>query len=96
LDFKTDKFSSIRIINTNKIKTEDNWIAEFISPNENQDLKIPVVNVLTPKYFTAPYSFKTSIITKNNPAKIAGLESGRIIFQKVLKEDKPKFLEISK
>ena len=43
---------------------------------EYQDLKIPLVNVFTPKYLTAPYSFNTSIITKKSPEKIETLESG--------------------
>ena len=49
--------------------------------------------MLTPKYFTAPYSFKTSIITRNNPEKIAGLDNGKIILTNVLRDDKPRFFE---
>jgi hypothetical protein len=39
--------------------------------------------VLTPKYLTAPYSFRTSIITKKRPEKIDTLEIGIIILKKV-------------
>ena len=64
-----------------------------MSPNENQDLKIPDVYVLTPKYFTAPYSFRTSIITKNNPDIIAGLDNGNITLKNVCKLERPRFFE---
>ena len=49
-------------------RIEESWIAAPVSFIEFHVLKIPMVYVFTPKYFTAPYSFKTSIITKNNPA----------------------------
>ena len=60
---------------------------------EYQDLNIPLVKVFTPKYFTAPYSFKTSIIIRNNPEKIATLESGITILKKVLSLDIPRLLD---
>ena len=44
--------------------------AVLMSSIEYQDLNIPLVKVFTPKYFTAPYSFNTSIIIKNKPEKI--------------------------
>ena len=50
---------------------------------EFHDLNIPLVKVFTPKYLTAPYSLRTSIITKNNPEKIATLDMGRIILKNV-------------
>ena len=77
-------------IKNNKTASND---AVSTSPIEYQDLKIPLVKVFTPKYFTAPYSFKTSITTKNNPEKIATLESGITILKKVLRVDIPRLLD---
>jgi hypothetical protein len=57
--------------------------AVLTSSIEYHDLKIPLVKVLTPKYLTAPYSFRTSIITKKRPEKIDTLEIGIIILKKV-------------
>jgi hypothetical protein len=57
--------------------------AVFMSSIEYQDLNIPLVKVLTPKYFTAPYSFSTSIMIKNKPEKIETLDIGKIILKKV-------------
>ena len=54
------------------------------SPIEFHDLKIPLVKVLTPKYLTAPYSFKTSIMIKKRPENIDTLDIGIIILKKVL------------
>ena len=62
---------------------------------EYHDLNIPLVKVFTPKYLTAPYSFKTSIITRNKPEKIATLEIGRIILKNVFIWDIPRFLDKS-
>jgi hypothetical protein len=50
---------------------------------EYQDLKIPLVKVLTPKYLTAPYSFRTSIIIKNKPENIETLDIGIMILKNV-------------
>ena len=57
--------------------------AVLMSSIEYQDLNIPLVKVFTPKYFTAPYSFSTSIVIKNKPEKIETLDIGRIILKKV-------------
>ena len=57
--------------------------AVLMSSIEYQDLNIPLVKVFTPKYFTAPYSFNTSIVIKNKPEKIDTLDIGRIILKKV-------------
>ena len=62
---------------------EDNCMAAPVAFIEFQDLNIPIVYVFTPKYLTAPYSFKTSIITKNKPEKIAGFERGKTTFSSV-------------
>ena len=80
--------------NTTNNRIHANWIAPFTSPNESQDLKIPVVKVFTPKYLTAPYSFNTSIITKNKPEKIAGLDNGSMTLKKVWIFDNPKLRDI--
>jgi hypothetical protein len=64
-------------------RIDDNWIAAPVSFIEFHDLKIPIVKVLTPKYLTAPYSFKISIITRNNPEKIAGLDKGKTTLHRV-------------
>ena len=72
-------FSPKNIMKTTVNKTIDNCIAVVTSFIENHALKIPVVKVLTPKYFTAPYSFNTSIKTRNKPESIAGLDNGKII-----------------
>ena len=61
---------------------------------EYHDLKIPLVKVLTPKYFTAPYSLRTSIITRKRPEKIETLEIGIMILKKVFSLDIPRFLAI--
>ena len=76
-------------------RIDDNWIAAPLSFIEFHDLNIPMVYVLTPKYFTAPYSFKTSITTKNKPDKIAGLESGMTTFKIVWYALRPKFFAMS-
>ena len=62
---------------------DDSCIAAPVSFIEFHDLNIPIVYVFTPKYLTAPYSFKTSIITKNKPENIAGLESGKTTLNRV-------------
>ena len=56
---------------------------------------MPLVNVLTPKYFTAPYSFKTSMTTKKRPEKIETLERGITILKNVFDFDIPKLFDNS-
>jgi hypothetical protein len=69
--------------------------AVWTSCIEYHDLKIPLVNVFTPKYLTAPYSFNTSITTRNKPENMDTLDNGTIILKKVLELDIPKLLESS-
>ena len=73
-------------------RIDDNWIAAPLSFIEFHDLNIPIVYVFTPKYLTAPYSLSTSIITRNNPEKIAGLDKGKTTLIKVWYPLKPRFL----
>jgi hypothetical protein len=75
-------------------RIEESWIAAPVSFIEFHVLKIPMVYVFTPKYFTAPYSFKTSIITRKRPEKIAGFESGIIILKKDLCMLNPRVIPI--
>ena len=56
---------------------------------------MPLVNVLTPKYFTAPYSFRTSMTTKKRPEKIETLERGITILKNVFDFDIPKLFDNS-
>ena len=61
-----------------KIKvTTDNWAAEVMLFIPIQTLKMPKVRVSKEKYSTVPKSDTTSIQTRANPAKIAGLARGR-------------------
>ena len=48
-----------------------------------------------PKKETAPKSERVSIATKDNPATIAGLDAGKIIFKNVFLFEKPRFLPSS-
>ena len=73
-----------------KIKSIDaNCIAVVRSYIPYQVLKIPVVNVETAKWSTAPKSDKVSIATIMVPAIKAGLTIGRANFKKINFWDKP-------
>ena len=79
-----------------KIKSIDaNCIAVVKSYIPYQVLKIPVVNVETAKWSTAPKSDKVSIATIMVPAINAGLTTGRASFKKINFWDKPNVLPIS-
>ena len=67
--------------------------AVCISTIGPQARNIPLVQVFTPKQFTAPYSFKTSITIKKRPEKIAALEIGIAILKNVENSDKPSVLD---
>ena len=82
----------------NKIKTIvkrniESPAAVVSSLKAYQVLKISVVKVFTPKYFTAPYSFKTSIDTKKIAEIIAGADNGITTFKKVSIQLFPKVFE---
>ena len=79
-----------------KIKSTDaNCIAVVKSYIPYQVLKIPVVNVETAKWSTAPKSDKVSIATIMVPAIKAGLTIGRANFKKINFWDKPNVLPTS-
>ena len=58
-------------------------MAVFKSYNPYQVLNIPVVNVWTAKWSTAPKSERVSIITNINPAIKAGRARGKEIFENI-------------
>ena len=83
LYFDVEYLSRIKNIETIIRRQTARIDAVFTSSIEYQDLKIPLVNVLTPKYFTAPYSLSTSMTIKKSPENIDTLDIGIIILKKV-------------
>ena len=74
----------------------DRRMADIGSFKGNQARKMPVVNVGTPKYFTAPYSFSTSIRTSVSPPTTAGLAMGRATLKKVFHGPRPRLRAVSR
>ena len=70
-------------IATNISKKLESCMAVLKSYIPYQVLKIPVVNVETAKWSTAPKSDKVSIATIMVPAINAGLTTGRASFKKI-------------
>ena len=67
----------------NKKAKIESWAAADMSFIPNHTLKIPSVKVSRAKYSTVPKSDTTSIKTRDNPAIIAGLASGKAASKKI-------------
>ena len=82
-----------KVMNINSIEASCIAVAKSYIPYHV--LKIPVVNVETAKWSTAPKSDKVSIATIMVPAINAGLTMGKASFKKINGWDKPKVLPTS-
>ena len=90
--FFLEKFSKINTANINNRRKKEIRFAKARSSKVIHELYIPVVKVLIEKKSTAPNSAKVSIATSDKPATIAGRAAGKIILQKDLNFEKPRFL----